>query len=193
MVFAKVITIFLPLHMDEVVIKDKTFQKFIPEETLLARISELAAEINTKYADLKPLFVAVLNGAFLFAADFMRELTIKPEIQFIRVSTYGDSMESNKRAKEIMGLAVSPKGRHIVLIEDIVDTGFTAQYLRNELGDRGAASVAMISLLFKPEPFQGDVPPEFVGFEIPPEFVVGYGLDYAQEGRELRSIYRLKP
>ena len=178
--------------MEEVVIKGKTFQEYISEEKLLTRIKSLAQEINEKYGGLKPLFVTVLNGAFVFAADFIRELTIKPEIQFIRVSTYGDSMESTRRAREVMGLSVSLKDRNVVLIEDIVDTGYTAQYLREEFLTRGAASISMVSLLFKPEPFKGEIPPEFVGFKIPPEFVVGYGLDYAQEGRELRSIYRLK-
>lgn len=180
------------LGMEEVIIKDKTFTLYIDENRLQSRISEVAAEINRDYQEKSPLLVPVLSGAFLFTADLVRHLTIRPELQFIRVSTYGNNMESSGKATIPIGLETELTDRHVLIVEDIVDSGFTCDLLMAEFLRKGAASVKIATLLFKPESHTGKYKPDYAGFEIPPEFVIGYGLDYAQLARELRGIYRLK-
>lgn len=182
----------LLLGMNEIRVKDKDFELYIDEVTLANRVEELSREINEEYAGKDTLLVPVLNGAFLFAADLIRGLQIEPEIQFFRVSTYGDSMSSNQRAELILGKDIDVKGRHVLLIEDIVDTGNTCDFLMEYVRQRDPASIKLVCLLYKPEAHRGDNIPDYVGFKIPPAFVVGYGLDYAQKGRELNAIYRLK-
>ena len=182
----------LLLSMSEIQVKDKVFEPFIKEEALARRVEELSEEINEAYAGKNPLLVPVLNGAFLFAADLIRGLKIEPEIQFFRVSTYGDRMTSSQQAELILGKEIDVKDRHVLLIEDIVDTGHTCDFLMDYVRSRGAASIKLVCLLYKPDTHSGKNLPDYVGFEIPPAFVVGYGLDYAQRGRELNAIYRLK-
>ena len=177
--------------MDQVSINGKQFQLLISTHQLDQRIQNLATEINQDYAKEPPLLLAILNGAFIFAADLIRKLTISPEIQFLKASSYRDQMKSSGRVEFEQELASSIRGRHILMIEDIVDTGKTSQALREYLAKEKAQSVKMVSLLFKPTIFQGIQAPEYVGFEIPPSFVVGYGLDFAQKGRELPAIYQL--
>lgn len=178
---------------DVVKIKDKEFRPYISEADIQERIVELAAQINRDYQETPPLLIVVLNGAFLFAADLVRHLTVEPEIQFIRISTYGNSMHSSKDAQLLLGFEVELEGRDIILIEDIVETGHTITFFIEEVEEHQPKSIKLASLLFKPEQFGGRKKPDYVGFEIPGAFVVGYGLDYAQQGRELRDIYQLKP
>ncbi len=178
--------------MNEVFIKDKYFSVSISSAEISHRIQELQQIINDDYIDKNPLFLPVLNGAFIFAADLVRGLHIQPEIRFIRVSTYGDEMASSHQAKVTFGLEQNLSGRHVLIVEDIVDTGYTSDFLRKYLEMRNVATVKMVTLLYKPQAFKGTVIPEYVGFEIEPKFVVGYGLDYAQRGRELPNIYTLK-
>ncbi|MCI4671025.1 MAG: hypoxanthine phosphoribosyltransferase [Bacteroidia bacterium] len=173
-------------------IKDKEFVPYISEIDIQKRIVEVAAEVNRDYHGKSPLMIVVLNGAFMFAADLVRNLHIEPEIQFIRISTYGNSMSSSKDAQLLLGLEVDVEGRDIILIEDIVETGYTVGYFIDEVQKLAPSSIKLVSLLYKPEKFKGSYPPDYIGFEIPGAFVVGYGLDYAQQGRELRSIYQLK-
>jgi hypoxanthine phosphoribosyltransferase len=178
--------------MEEITIKGKPFELYLTAEQIEERVRELAKEINAAYQGIRPVVMPVLNGAFMFAADLIRHLVVRPEIQFVKVSTYGTKMESSGQAQLLLGLDEQLKGRHVLLIEDIVDSGYTAEFLRNQVDQHQPASVKMVTLLFKPELFQSAYKPEFVGFEIPPEFVVGYGLDFAHEGREWPGIYRLK-
>lgn len=179
--------------MDEISVKDKVFELFIDEATLQQRVEALAQQLNADYAGKDPLLVPVLNGAFLFASDLIRRLTVKPEIQFFRVSTYGDSMSSKQQAELILGKDIAVKGRHVLLIEDIVDTGNTCDFLMDYVRKQEPASIRLACLLYKPESHRGVNRPDYFCFDIPPEFVVGYGLDYAQKGREHNAIYRLKP
>lgn len=178
--------------MNEVFIHDKEFELTLSSEKIYERIQHLQQAINKDYYQKDPLFLPVLNGAFIFAADLVRGLNIHPEIQFIRINTYGDSTVSSHQAKVTFGLEQDLTGRHVLIVEDIVDTGYTSDFLRKYLKIRNVASVKMATLLFKPAKFKGTVAPEYVGFEIEPDFVVGYGMDYAQRGRELPGLYTVK-
>ena len=172
-------------------VHDKMFRESISEAELKTRIAELGKEISQEYAGKDPIIVSVLNGSFIFTADLVRELGFDPEIYFTRVSSYGDAMESSGQIKEIMGVEVSLKDRHVLVVEDIVDRGITVDFLRKRLSEEGPASISVVTLLYKEGSFKGMVPPEHVCFSIPNDFVVGYGLDYAQRGRHLKSIYVL--
>lgn len=176
----------------EVRIHDKNFVEAISETEIRERIMELGIEISRFYAGKDPILLSVLNGAFLFTADLSRILEFDPEIYFIRVSSYGGGMSSSGNVKQITGLIENVSGKDVLIIEDIVDTGHTLDWLRKMLAEKRAASVKMATLLFKEECFHYADRPEFIGFNIPDRFVVGYGLDYNQRGRHLPSIYELK-
>ncbi len=178
------------LLMSTVKIKDKEFSTFISAEKIQARIAELALELNNDYQDKNPVFIGVLNGAFLFTADLFRCMKGDCEVSFIRVASYTGT-QSSGAVKEVMGLSSDLKGRHLVLIEDIVDTGHTAVYLMETVKKLEPASVRFATLLLKPEALQHDFRPDYIGFEIPNDFIVGYGLDYDGLGRNLNDIYTL--
>ena len=171
-------------------IHDLSFVPFIDQAQIQTRIEALAKEIDTHFTGKDPLFLAVLNGAFLFAADLLRELQCKPEISFVKVSSY-QGTQSSGRVDELIGLQTSLKDRHVVVLEDILDTGVTMHKIFTLLESEQPASISICTLLLKPEAYKGKHQPEFVGFEIPDKFVVGYGLDYKEYGRELKSIYQL--
>lgn len=168
-------------------VKDKTFVPFISADALQQRISELADQINQQYADRQPLIVVVLNGAFLFAADLMKRLTVPCEITFIRVASY-TATQSSGTLKEILGLNESVEGRDLIVIEDIVDTGLTIAEVCRQLGEKQPASIAIATLLFKPQALVNPVELHYVGFEIENRFVLGYGLDYDGFGRNTPDI-----
>jgi hypoxanthine phosphoribosyltransferase len=178
--------------MADLIIQDLPFEPYLREVDIQARIAELGEQLNRDYRGKSPLMLVVLNGAFLFAADLVRHLTIEPEIQFIRISTYGNSMTSSHAAQVLLGLDVEVEGREVILVEDIVDSGYTTDFFVRHLTQQQPASVCLLTLLFKPDNFTHERKPDYIGFEIAPEFVVGYGMDYAQQGRELRDIYKLK-
>lgn len=178
--------------MKEVTIRDKVFQESISPERISGRIRELSREISEVWPGTKPLLLSVLNGAFIFTADLIRSLDFDPEVAFVKVSSYGGGMSSTGEVKSLMGLNTDVKGRKVLIVEDIVDTGHTLDWLRRDLREKGAEEVRMVTLLFKPEAFHYDHSPEFIGFRIPNDFVVGYGLDYDQLGRSLPGIYKLK-
>lgn len=172
-------------------LKDKTFELFIKEETIQAEIARLAANINHDFENLNPLFIGVLNGAFMFAADLLKNITIPSEVTFIKVKSYR-GIQSTGQIDTLLGLENTISNRHIIILEDIVDTGHTVQHLRELLQSENPASITMATLLFKPEALLTPVDLKYVGIEIPNQFVVGYGLDYNGQGRNLRHIYRLK-
>jgi hypoxanthine phosphoribosyltransferase len=168
-------------------INDKTFVPFIAADTIQQRISELAGQINQQYAGKTPLIVVVLNGAFLFAADLMKRLTVSCEVTFIRVASYTGT-GSTGQLKEILGLKESIEGRDLIVIEDIVDTGLTICDVCDQLNAKNPASLAIATLLFKPKALKKPVDLQFVGFEIENKFVLGYGLDYDGLGRNTDEI-----
>jgi len=170
---------------------NKKFEPYIREEELQQRISELAAQINSEYHDKELMFVSVLNGAFLFTADLFRQILSPAEIQFIRVFSYHGTSSSGK-INEVMGLNESVKGKHVIVVEDIVDTGLTIGYIWRTVNAHEPASLKVASLLVKNEVYKGNLKIDYIGFEIPDRFVVGYGLDYEGLGRNLPQIYQLK-
>lgn len=176
--------------MSVVKIKDKTFKTSIPEKEIKAHIQAVADRINHDLADKNPLFLAVLNGAFVFAADLMRMITIPCEISFVKLASYQGTTSTGK-ITEVMGINEDLTDRTIVIIEDIVDTGLTMKRMIESLGTRHPASVHICSLLVKPEKLQVDLNIEYAAMEIPNDFIVGYGLDYDQQGRNLPDIYTL--
>ena len=176
--------------MSIVKIKDKTFRTFIPEDQIAERVKAVAERINKDLADKNPLFLAVLNGSFIFAADLMRYITIPCEISFVKLASY-QGTTSTGVIKEVIGLNEELAGRTVVILEDIVDTGCTIKRMIETLGTRGPESVHVCTLLLKPGKLQVPLNVEYVAMEIPNDFIVGYGLDYDQQGRNLRDIYTL--
>lgn len=171
-------------------IKDKTFETFIPEEEILRRVKAVADRINVDLAGKNPLFLAVLNGAFVFAADLLRMITIPCEISFVKLASY-EGTTSTGKVKEVIGINENLAGRTVVIVEDIVDTGLTMKQMVESLGTRQPESVHICTLLLKPDKLKVDLDIEYVAMEVPNEFILGYGLDYDQQGRQLRDIYTL--
>lgn len=174
---------------DTVVCNGDTFKTFITQEELTKRTAEIGEQLDQDYEDKKPIFIGVLNGAFIFMADLLRHVSIPCETDFIKLSSYGDAKVSSGQVTERKELDAKIDGRHVILVEDIVDTGLSMKYLMNKLQEKNPASVASVTLLHKTEATHHDVQLDYVGFEIPNAFVLGYGLDYAQEGRNLAQIY----
>ena len=177
--------------MNEINLKDKTFEIFIPETEIAAMVHSVANDINNSRIK-NPLFIAVMNGAFLFAADIMRKITIpNTEISFIKLSSYSGT-ETNGEVNELIGIEDNISGRNIVVLEDIVDTGITLKKIIKLLRKENVADIKVATLLFKPNAYTKDIHIEFIGKSIPDNFVVGYGLDYDELGRNLPHIYKLK-
>ena len=176
--------------MGIVKIKDKTFKTSISQEEIQQRIKEVAARINKDMAGKNPLFLGVLNGAFMFAADLMREITIPCEISFVKLASYQGTTSTGK-VKEIFGINEDLTGRNVIIIEDIVDTGRTMKQMVESLGTRRLESVHICSLFVKPDKLQEPIDVDYACFSIPNDFIVGYGLDYDQLGRNLKEIYTL--
>lgn len=160
----------------------------VTSEQLQNRISELGAEIARDYAGKNPLLIGVLKGACTFLSDLMRAADIQLGIEFMAISSYGASMRTSGEVRILKDLDVAIEGRHILVVEDIVDTGLTLNYLLANLKSRGAASVKLAALLDKFERREKEVPIDYLGFQIPDKFVVGYGLDYAERYRNLPFI-----
>ncbi len=176
--------------MSRVKILDKTFETSLPETKIKERIKELAAQMSQELEGKNPLFIAVLNGSFIFAADLMREMTIPCEISFVKLASYQGTMSTGK-VHEMLGINEDLTGRTVVIVEDIVESGQTMERMIEALGTRKPASVQICTLFFKPEKLQTDLKLDYVAFRIPNDFIVGYGLDYDQQGRGLKDIYTL--
>ncbi|WP_316933280.1 hypoxanthine phosphoribosyltransferase [Pedobacter lusitanus] len=177
--------------MNTIEVGDRKFEISITNERINERTKLIAAQISADYKDKCPIFIGVLNGSFLFMADLLKETEIPCEVAFMKVSSYQGGLTSSGEMKEIFGLPDNLKDRHLILVEDIVDTGFTLKYILEKVYLQAPASVRVCSLLFKPEAILSPIKElEYVGFEIPNEFVVGYGLDYDELGRNLKHIYR---
>lgn len=172
-------------------IKDKTFRKTISEQEILLAVSNVAKRIEKDYSEANPVFVVVLNGAFVFASDLLRLLNFSCTYSFTKLSSY-EGVNSNGRIAEQLSVTEDITGRHVVIIEDIVDTGFSMQYLVKRLQERRPASIEICALSHKPEKMQVDgLNIKYTGMTLPEAFIVGYGLDYDGEGRQLRDIYSL--
>lgn len=166
------------------------FKPFIAAETIQQRIEELGVALRERYAGQRPLFIGILNGAFIFTADLVRAAELECEVTFMRLSSYA-GLQSTGQVTTNMGLDIEIKDRHVILVEDIIDSGRTLYELTKKMREQGPASVAIATLLLKPDALQFPLEADFVGFSIPSKFVIGYGLDYNQSGRELKEIYQL--
>ena len=176
--------------MSIVKIKDKTFKTSITEEEIKKQVKAVAQQISKDMEGKNPLFLAVLNGSFIFAADLMREMTIPCEISFVKLASYQGTTSTGK-IKEVIGINEDLSGRTVAIVEDIVESGQTMKRMIESLGTRNPASVHICSLFFKPEKLQTELNIDYVAFRIPDDFIVGYGLDYDQQGRELRDVYTI--
>jgi len=176
--------------MNEIRIHDKTFIEYLTENVIQQRIKELARQINYDLAGKEVVFLGILNGAFLFAADLFRCINFQARISFIKLASYKGTT-SQGLIKELIGWNEDINNKTIVVVEDIVDTGNTLERIVDELAIRKAAEVRIAALLFKPEAYTKKIPIHYIGFEIPNDFVVGYGLDYDGFGRNLPSVYTL--
>jgi len=173
-----------------ITILDKQFIPFIDQETIEQRISELAEQINIDYEGKCPLFIIVLNGAFLFATELVKKIPLSCEITFVRLSSYTQTKSSGK-IRQIIGLEEKIEGRDVIIIEDIVDTGLTMTQLLSQVEELKPNSIEVATLLHKPEALKAPVKMRYLGFEIENKFVVGYGLDYDGIGRNLNALYVL--
>ncbi len=174
--------------MEKVQVRDKVFEVSIPEARIKERVAEVAAKIDADMAGRKPLFLAVLNGSFVFAADLLRGVTTPCEITFVRMSSYAGTASTGS-VRELIGLSEDIAGRDVVIVEDIIDSGLTMVTLLETLRAKNPASVSIAALLVKPGNLKADLSIPYCCFEIPNDFIVGYGLDYDGEGRNLPSIY----
>jgi hypoxanthine phosphoribosyltransferase len=172
-------------------LEDKSFEVFIREEEITKEIAALAERINLEYKNKEVTFIAILNGAFMFASDLIKSITIPCEISFVKVSSYKGT-SSKGRVDELIGLNTDISNKHLILLEDIVDTGVTIDKISTLMNAENPASIKVCTLLFKPDAFRGKKEPDYVGFSIPNKFVVGYGLDYNEKGRNIKEIYQLK-
>ena len=176
--------------MSRITIKDLTFETSIPEATILERVERVAEKLNKDMADTKPLVLAVLNGSLMYASDLMKFINIPCEISFVKVASYAGT-ESSGKVTEVIGLNEDITGREIVIVEDIVDTGHTMERMLEILKKKNPANIHISTLLLKPGKLQVPLDIEYAAMEIPNDFIVGYGLDYDQQGRNLRDIYTL--
>ena len=176
--------------MNEIRILDKKFREMITEEAIHKRIDELAKQINHDLAGKDVVFLGILNGAFLFAADLFRKIKLEARISFVKLASY-EGTSSSGTIRELIGWNEDIKNKTILVIEDIVDTGDTIERIVDELVIRKVRDVRIAALLFKPAAYTKDIPINYTGFEIPKDFVVGYGLDYDGLGRNLPSVYTL--
>jgi len=168
-------------------------QVLLTEEQIHEKIAELCRRVERDYAGETPLLVAVLKGAVMVVADVARELKLPVELDFMAVSSYGSSTESSGVVRIIKDLDADLAGRHVIIVEDIIDSGLTLAWLKANLETRSPASLEILALLRKPDAAKVDVDVKYFGFDIPNEFVVGYGLDYAEHYRNLRGIGVLAP
>ena len=169
-------------------ILDLEFKPYIDKSKIQFQVRKIAESINQDYKDKDPLFLSILNGSFIFAADLMREINITSQISFIKLSSYSQIASSGK-VKELIGLNDNVFNRNLIIIEDIIDSGLTLQHVRAALEDLGSASVEIATLFLKPESFQKGFDIKYVGFSIPNDFIVGYGMDYEGYGRNLPDVY----
>jgi hypoxanthine phosphoribosyltransferase len=176
---------------EKLVIGDDVFVPFLTEEVIQNRIKEMAEQISQDYNGKIPIFIGVLNGAFIFLSDLIKNISVDCEIDFFKLSSYGDSKISSGNVRLLKELNCDVNGRDIIIVEDIVDSGLSIKYIEEIFAKHSPNSMKVCSLLMKPESLKFDVKIDYIGFNIPGKFVIGFGLDYAQKYRNLRAIYSL--
>ncbi len=177
-------------HKKQVKLHDKTFELYIKKEKIDAVIKKLGTQINEELKDDNPLFIVVLNGAFIFAADLLREFNYDCDITFVKLSSYVGT-KTTHAVRELIGLDTNVKDRTVVLVEDIIDTGVTMEHIINMMKKMEAKKVKVATMLFKPNALKVDISIDYKGLEIPNDFIVGCGLDYDGKGRNLPDLYQI--
>ena len=176
--------------MEKIQVLDKQFRLYLPESEIQEVVRRVAAELSRDYKGRNPILCPVLTGSFVFAADLVRQLDFDAEVSFVRYSSYS-GMSTTGKVKEVMGLNEDISGRTVIIVEDIVDTGRTMRQMLDSLGVRRPASIHICTLFVKPDKLEEPLDIEYAAFSIPNDFIVGYGLDYDQQGRGLKEIYTL--
>lgn len=178
-------------NKDEIIIGTEKFVPYLKEEQIQARVAELGRQISEDYKTKLPIIIGVLNGSFMFMSDLVKNLSINCEMDFFKLSSYGDEKISSGKVKMLKELNADVTDRHLIIVEDIVDTGLSINYIEQLMKEHNPASMRVATLLMKPDKLKYDLKIDYIGFEIPNKFVIGYGLDYAQKYRNLSSIYVL--
>lgn len=176
---------------DEIWVGTEKFVPYLSSVEIQKRIAELGKELSEEYKSKLPIFIGVLNGSFMFMADLLKNITINCEMDFFKLSSYGDTKISSGKVKLVKDLNADITDRHLIIVEDIVDSGLSIKYIEELIAEHKPASMKVATLLFKPESLKYEVKIDYIGFKIPSKFVIGYGLDYAQKYRNLPSIYAL--
>lgn len=179
------------MKKDEIWVGTEKFVPYLTAEEIQKRVAELGKELSEEYKSKLPIFIGVLNGSFMFMADLLKNITINCEMDFFKLSSYGDTKISSGRVKLVKDLNADITDRHLIIVEDIVDSGLSIKYIEELIAEHKPASMKVATLLYKPDSLKYDVKIDYIGFKIPSKFVIGYGLDYAQKYRNLPSIYAL--
>jgi hypoxanthine phosphoribosyltransferase len=176
--------------MATITVKDKQFRPYLSVEEIDEAVTKVAKQINEEFNGQKVLFIAILNGSFMFASDLLKKIDLECEISFVKIASYSGTKSTGK-VKKLIGLMHSLEDRNVIIVEDIIDTGNTLDKLLPTLIAENPKSLKLCSLLFKPEAFKADFDIHYIGKEIPNKFILGYGLDYDELGRNLKEIYQI--
>jgi hypoxanthine phosphoribosyltransferase len=174
-----------------ITVRDERFRRYLSAERIQERVAEMGQALTRDYATTTPILVSVLNGAFMYTADLMRAIDTDCEIDFLKLSSYGDEKVSSGEVRELKSVDADLEGRDVIVVEDIVDTGLSMEFMKRRLAEYNPASLRVSTLLHKPMATEPDLTLDYVGFRIPDRFVIGYGLDYGQVARNLSDIYIL--
>ncbi|MER3525048.1 MAG: hypoxanthine phosphoribosyltransferase [Ignavibacteria bacterium] len=180
------------LNKKKILVNGDTFVVMLSQQRIKTRVKQLAQQISKQYKGTIPVFIGVLNGSFVFFADLIREVTIDCEVDFLKLSSYGDAKISSGNVKLLKDLNCQVEGRDIIIVEDVIDSGLSMEYIRNLIMQQNPKSFCVVTLLYKKEAVKSPITIDYIGFTIPRDFVIGYGLDYAQRLRHLKAIYRLQ-
>lgn len=176
---------------DKIIVGEEVFVPLIDEQTIQNRVEKLGAEISADYNGKTPVFIGILNGAFIFLSDLIKHITVDCEVDFFKLSSYGDEKISSGQVTLLKELNCDVNGRDIIIVEDIVDSGLSIRFMEELIKVHNPLSMKVVSLLVKPNSLRYNIKIDYIGFDIPSKFVIGYGLDYAQKFRNLTSIYVL--
>ncbi|MBX2990583.1 MAG: hypoxanthine phosphoribosyltransferase [Bacteroidetes bacterium] len=182
----------MPFNKKSLKINGDRFVVMLSERRIKAKVKELARTISKDYKGTVPVFIGILNGSFIFFSDLIREVSIDCEIDFLKLSSYGDAKISSGNVRLLKDLNCQVEGRDIIIVEDIIDSGLSMEYIRDLIRHQNPKSFRVVTLLYKKDAVKTQMKIDYIGFSIPKDFVIGYGLDYAQKLRHLKAIYRLK-
>ena len=176
--------------MSQITVKDKKFELYLHSDLIQKRITEIALDLSLHLKEKDPVFVGVLNGSFMFASDLLRQLSFDARITFLKLTSY-QGTKTTGEIKQLIGLNQGITGEHVVILEDIVDTGLTIEHIVSQLSSYKPASLRIVTLLLKSDSYQKDIKLDYVGFEVPNDFIIGFGLDYEGYGRNFKDIYKV--